>query len=234
MALTVTWLGHATWSIDADGTCIIVDPFLKPHNPTATATVNDVADLQPQFILVTHGHGDHTQDLLELAKAGNALVVCNYEIGEWLNRQGITNVHTMNHGGSYTLPFGRVKMTIAHHSSMLPDGTYAGNPGGFLINFNDGHDVYIAGDTALTYDMRLIGEVGGVDLAILPVGDNYTMGPEDAIVAAQFVKAKHVLPAHYNTFPWIAIDVEQFARRLQRETGIDCTVLEVDGSLTLD
>ena len=140
----------------------------------------------------------------------------------------------MNHGGAYNFPFGRVKMTIAHHSSVLPDGTYAGNPGGFLINFNDGHDLYIAGDTALTYDMRLIGEVGGVDLAILPVGDNYTMGPEDAIVAAQFVKAKHVLPAHYNTFPWIAIDVEQFARRLQRETGIDCTVLEVNGSLALD
>ena len=234
MSLTVTWLGHATWSIDADGTRIIVDPFLKPHNPSATVTVSDVADLQPEFILVTHGHGDHTQDLLELAEASSALVICNFEIGEWLNQHGVANVHTMNHGGSYTFPFGRVKMTIAHHSSMLPDGTYAGNPGGFLINFNDGHDLYIAGDTALTYDMRLIGEVGGVDLAILPVGDNYTMGPDDAIVAAQFVKAKHVLPAHYNTFPWIAIDVEQFARRLQRETGIDCTVLEVNGSLALD
>lgn len=236
MALTVTWHGHATWSFDIDGTQIVVDPFLKPNNPSATLSVIDLtgAGSSPQFILVTHGHGDHTADLLELAKQSNALVVCNFEIGEWLNAQGVSSVHTMNHGGAYTFPFGRVKMTIAHHSSVLPDGTYAGNPGGFLINFNDGHDVYIAGDTALTYDMRLIGEVGGVDLAILPVGDNYTMGPDDAIIAAQFVKAKHVLPAHYNTFPWIAIDVEQFARRLERETGIDCTVLTVGESLVLD
>lgn len=231
MALTVTWLGHATWSIDVDGVSIVVDPFLKPNNPSASATV---ANLAPQFILVTHGHGDHTADLVALAKASGAQVVCNFEIGEWLGKQGVSNVHSMNHGGAFTFPFGRVKMTIAHHSSMMPDGAYGGNPGGFLINFNDGHDLYIAGDTALTYDMRLIGEVGGVDLAILPVGDNYTMGPDDAIVAAQFVKAKHVLPAHYNTFPWIEIDAALFARRLQRETGIDCTVLAVDESLTLD
>ncbi len=231
MALTVAWLGHATWQIDVDGVQIVVDPFLKPNNPSANVTV---ADLAPQFILVTHGHGDHTADLVALAKSSGALVVCNFEIGEWLGKQGVSNVHSMNHGGAFSFPFGRVKMTIAHHSSMMPDGAYGGNPGGFLINFNDGHDVYIAGDTALTYDMRLIGEVGGVDLAILPVGDNYTMGPDDAIMAAQFVKAKHVLPAHYNTFPWIEIDVAQFARRLGRETGIDCTVLAVGESLTLD
>lgn len=231
MALKVTWLGHATWSIDADGVQIVIDPFLKPHNPSANTAAGDLA---PQFILVTHGHGDHTADLIALAKASKAQVVCNFEIAEWLGRHGVTNVHAMNHGGACNFPFGRVKMTIAHHSSMLPDGTYGGNPGGFLINFNDGHDVYIAGDTALTYDMRLIGEVGGVDLAILPVGDNFTMGPEDAIVAAQFVKAKHVLPSHYGTFPVIQVDVAQFARRLERETGVDCTVLSVDESLTLD
>lgn len=231
MALTVTWFGHATWGIDADGVQIVVDPFLKPHNPNATVSA---VDLSAQYILVTHGHGDHTLDLVALAKATNALVICNFEIAEWLGKQGVVNVHPMNHGGAWSFPFGRVKMTIAHHSSVLPDGTYAGNPGGFLINFNDGHDVYIAGDTALTYDMRLIGEVGGVDLAILPIGDNYTMGPDDAIIAAQFVKAKHVLPSHYNTFPWITVDVQQFARRLPRETGIDCTVLAIDEPLTLD
>ncbi len=160
--------------------------------------------------------------------------MCNFEISEWLNRQGVTNVHAMNFGGAYSFPFGRVKMTVALHSSMLPDGSDGGNPCGYLINFNDGHDLYFAGDTALTYDMRLIGEVGGVDVAILPVGDNFTMGPDDAIIAAQFVKAKHVIPSHHNTFPVIAVDVEQFARRLQRETGIDCTVLAVGESLTLD
>ena len=231
MALTLTWHGHATWSIDADGTSIVVDPFLKPNNPSADVTA---ANLRPQFILVTHGHGDHTADLVALAKQSGALVICNFEIGSWLAQHDVSNVHAMNHGGAYTFPFGRVKMTIAHHSSSLPDGSYGGNPGGFLINFNDGHDVYIAGDTALTYDMRLIGEVGGVDLAILPIGDNFTMGPDEAMVAAQFVKAKHVLPSHYNTFPVIEVDALGFAKRLQRETGIDCTVLGVGGSLTLD
>ena len=230
MALTVTWLGHATWSIDVDGVSIVVDPFLKPNNPSASVTV---ADLAPQFILVTHGHGDHTADLVPLAKASGALVVCNFEIGEWLGKQGVSNVHSMNHGGAFTFPFGRVKMTSAIHSSSLPDGSYGGNPAGFLVQFNDGHDVYFAGDTALTYDMKLIGDVGGVDLAVLPIGDNFTMGPEDAITAAQWVKAKHVLPTHYNTFPYIVVDAPAFAKKLQRETGIDCTVLGVDESFTL-
>ena len=222
MALTVTWFGHATWGIDADGVQIVVDPFLKPHNPNATVSA---ADLSAQYILVTHGHFDHTLDLVALAKATNALVICNFEIAEWLGKQGVVNVHPMNHGGAWSFPFGRVKMTIAHHSSVLPDGTYAGNPGGFLINFNDGHDVYIAGDTALTYDMRLIGEMGGVDLALLPIGDNFTMGPDDAVYAAQFVQAKRVIPIHYNTFPPIKQDAHAFAAKLRRAADIDCTVL---------
>jgi L-ascorbate metabolism protein UlaG (beta-lactamase superfamily) len=230
MALTLTWQGHATWSIDADGTPIVVDPFLKPNNPSALVTAQEIP---AEYILVTHGHGDHVADLVALALRTGALVICNFEISLWLGTYGVSNVHPMNHGGSHTFPFGRVKMTIAHHSSMLPDGSYAGNPGGFLINFNNGHDVYFAGDTALTYDMRLIGEVGGVDLAVLPIGDNFTMGPDDAVIAAQFVKAKSVLPSHYNTFPLIEVDAHAFAKRLQREAGIDCTVLAVGESLEL-
>lgn len=230
MTVKLTWHGHATWSIDADGMQIAVDPFLKPNNPSATATA---ADLAADFILVTHGHGDHVSDLVALAKRTGALVITNFEISVWLGAQGINNVHAMNHGGSYSFPFGRVKMTNAIHSSSLPDGAYAGNPAGFLIQFNDGHDIYFAGDTALTYDMKLIGDVGGVDLAVLPIGDNYTMGPDDALIAAQWVKAKHVLPTHYNTFPVIAVDAAAFARKLQREAGIDCTVLAVGESFTL-
>lgn len=115
---------------------------------------------------------------------------------------------------------------------MLPDGTYAGNPYGFLIHCNDGHDLYIAGDTALTYDMKLIGDFGGVDVAILPIGDNYTMGPDEAVIAAQWVKAKHVIPCHYNTFPVIEVDAQAFAKKLMREAGIDCTVLAVGESIS--
>ncbi len=126
----------------------------------------------------------------------------------------MSNLHPMHLGGAFSFPFGRVKMTIAHHGSGLPDGSYGGNPAGFLINFNEGFDLYISGDTALTYDMKLIGESGGVDLAILCAGDNFTMGPEDAIMAAQFVKAKHVIPVHYNTWPLI-----ESMRCLCKKTG---------------
>ena len=147
--------------------------------------------------------------------------------------QGIENVHQMHIGGGYNFDFGRVKLTIAHHGSGLPDGSYGGNPSGILIHFNDGTDVYFAGDTALTYDMRLIGDVGGVDLAALPIGDNFTMGPDDAILAAQFVKAKKVIPHHYNTFPPIEQDVEAFAQKLQDETDIECAILNPGDTLTV-
>ena len=230
MSLTITWYGHSTFGIDADGAKLIVDPFLKPHNPV-TSVVAD--DLEADFILVTHGHGDHMADLVALAKRTAAQVISNVEIATWLGRRGVAHAHGMNICGASTFAFGRVKLTVAHHSSVLPDGTYAGNPNGFLINFNDGHDVYIAGDTALTYDMKLIGDVGGADLAILPIGDYFTMGPDDALIAAQWIKAKHVIPCHYNTFPRIAVDVDAFARRLEREAGIDCTILAVGQSVAL-
>lgn len=229
MSLTITWYGHATFGIDVDGAKIIVDPFLKPNNPVAPVTAQE---LLADFILVTHGHGDHVADLVILAKQTGAQVICNFEIATWLGRHGVDKVHGMNTGGSYSFPFGRVKLTIAHHSSVLPDGTYAGNPYGFLIHCNDGHDLYIAGDTALTYDMKLIGDFGGVDVAILPIGDNYTMGPDEAVIAAQWVKAKHVIPCHYNTFPVIEVDAQAFAKKLMREAGIDCTVLAVGESIS--
>lgn len=224
MAVKLTWYGHAAWGIDADGTKIVVDPFLKPNNPSAQVTAEE---LKADFILVTHGHGDHVADLVALAKQTGATVICNFEISVWLSRHGVDKVHAMNHGGAFTFPFGKIKMVNAIHSSMLPDGSNGGNPAGYVIQFNDGHDVYFAGDTALTYDMKLIGEFGGVDLAVLPVGDNFTMGPDDAMVAAQWVKAKHVLLSHYNTFPLIAIDGPAFAKKLRRDTGIECTVLAV-------
>jgi L-ascorbate metabolism protein UlaG (beta-lactamase superfamily) len=229
MSLTIKYYGHATLTINTDGVRIIVDPFLAPHNPLApvghTAIVTD-------FILQTHGHGDHIADTVAIAKRTGAQVICNFEISNWLQAQGVSNVHPMHIGGAHTFKFGRAKMTIAHHGSGLPDGSYGGNPAGFLINFNDGHDVYISGDTALTYDMKLIGEAGGVDLAILCIGDNFTMGPEDAVLAAQFIQTKHVIPVHYKTWPVIDVDPQAFARKLRRIAGIECSVLAPGEEIT--
>lgn len=223
MALKITYYGHSTLAIEVDGTHLLVDPFLAPNNPLSPVGPDAV---EADFILQTHGHGDHIADTIGIAKRTKAQVICNFEIANWLQSHDVSNIHPMHLGGAFTFPFGRVKMTIAHHGSGLPDGSYGGNPAGFLINFNEGHDLYISGDTALTYDMKLIGEQGGVDLAILCIGDNFTMGPEDAITAAQFVKAKHVIPVHYNTWPVIEVDAQAFATKLARVAEIDCTVMK--------
>ena len=229
MTVKLTYYGHSTFGADVDGTKLIIDPFFAPNNPVATVTVDEV---EADFILITHGHSDHIVDAVALAKRTGAQCIANFEIVGWLINQGIDNTHPLHIGGGNSFPFGRVKMTIAHHGSGLPDGSYGGNPGGFLINFNDGTDVLFAGDTALTYDMRLIGEVGGVDLAVLPIGDNFTMGPDDAVIAAEFIKAKRVVPCHYNTWPYIEQDPNAYADKLDA-IDIDCTVMDVNDSLTV-
>ena len=230
MSIKLTYYGHSTFGIETEDAKLIIDPFFAPNNPAATVKVDEV---EADFILVTHGHGDHVADLVPLAKQTGAMVICNYEIANWLGNQGIENVHGMHIGGGYDFPFGRAKMTIAHHGSGLPDGSYGGNPAGFLLHLNEGADIYISGDTALTYDMRLIGEAGGVDLAILCMGDNFTMGPDDAVRAAQFVQAKHVIPCHYDTFPPIRQDADAFAKKLYDAAEIDCTVMAVGDEFTL-
>lgn len=230
MTLRFRYYGHSTFTVDADGVKLVIDPFFAPNNPLAPTTADDIA---ADYLLISHGHGDHIADAAAIAKRTGATVISNFEIVTWLNQQGAQHVHGMNTGGAYTFPFGRVKLTVALHSSTLPDGSSGGHPNGFLIQFNDGHDVYFAGDTALTYDMKLIGEFGGVDLAFLPIGDNFTMGPDDAVVAAQFVQAKRVIPIHYNTFPPIKQDAQAFAQILRREADIDCTVLTPGGEFTL-
>jgi L-ascorbate metabolism protein UlaG (beta-lactamase superfamily) len=230
MSIQLKYYGHSTFSIQADGTNLVIDPFFAPNNPLASVSADEV---EADYILVTHGHGDHVADLQGLAKRTGATPISNFEIATWLGEAGIDDAHGMQMGGGYNFPFGRVKMTIAHHGSMLPDGSNGGNPAGFVIDFTSGKRMYIAGDTALTYDMRLIGESGGVDLAILPIGDNFTMGPDDAITAAQFVQAKHVIPCHYNTFPLIEQDADAFAAKLKEKAGIDCTVLTPGAEFTL-
>jgi L-ascorbate metabolism protein UlaG (beta-lactamase superfamily) len=221
MTTRVCWLGHAALLVDSDGRKILIDPFLT-DNPAAAMTADQA---EADFILISHGHGDHVGDAIAIARRTGATVVANYEIAGWLEKQGLNKVHGMQHGGGFGFPFGRVKMTFAFHGSMLPDGSYGGNPAGFLLRLNDGKVVYDAADTGLFGDMRLIGEEQ-LDLAILPIGDNYTMGPDDALRAVKLLQPKKVLPIHYNTWPVIAQDADAWARRVQTETGTPVKVLK--------
>jgi L-ascorbate metabolism protein UlaG (beta-lactamase superfamily) len=229
MPVDVRWLGHAALEIHAGPHTLIIDPFIT-GNPAATAKV---ADLEPDFILISHGHEDHVGDAVELAKRTGATVVSNFEIVNWIQRQGVEKVHAMHIGGGHTFPFGRLKLTLAFHGSGLPDGSYGGNPAGFHLFLNDGPRIYAACDTALFGDMALIGDEG-VDLAILPIGDNYTMGPDDALRAVKLLRPAKVLPVHYNTWDLIGQDPEAWARRVRAETKAEPVVLRPGETLTLD
>ncbi|MBK6328383.1 MAG: metal-dependent hydrolase [Chloroflexi bacterium] len=223
MSITITWHGHATFSLNIGGTAVVVDPFFAGNNPAAKTAVGAVA---ADYILQTHGHGDHIADTVPLAKRTGATVVGNFEICNWIAANGHENNHAMNTGGGWNFPFGRVKMTYALHSSGLPDGSYGGNPGGFVIT-TEGKHIYIAGDTALFSDMSLIGQMG-LDVAILPIGDNFTMGPDDAVEAIKLLKPKVVIPCHYNTWPPIAVDAAAWAKLVNQHTSAQPVVLGID------
>jgi L-ascorbate metabolism protein UlaG (beta-lactamase superfamily) len=217
----IRFLGHACFELTEGDTRVLIDPFLT-GNPKAAAKADEVsADL----ILVSHGHGDHVGDAVAIAQRTGATVVANYEIAGWLEKQGLSKVHGMQHGGGFNFPFGRVKMTLAFHGSMLPDGSNGGNPAGFLITTKEGKKIYDAADTGLFGDMRLIGEEG-LDLALVPIGDNYTMGPDDAVRAVKFLAPRKVVPIHYNTWPPIAQDAEAWARRVRQEAKVEAVVLK--------
>ncbi len=228
MGTKITWLGHGAFQLDTPAGTVLIDPFLT-GNPAASIAADK---LQAKFIVVTHGHGDHIGDTVSIAKRTGALVISNYEITEWLKQQGVSAVHAMNTGGAYNFPFGRLKLTIAHHTSGLPDGSYGGNPNGLLFTFPDGKKFYHAGDTSLFLDMQLIGEAG-LDLATLPLGDNYTMGPDDALQAVKFLKPKVVIPEHFNTWEVIAVDIEAWAKRVSTETSTKPQILQPGGSYDL-
>jgi len=200
--MKLTYFGHSCFLVEAGGTRLLFDPFITP-NPLAAGV--DVAKIQADVILISHGHADHMADAVVLAKQTGAKVFANWEIADWLGRQGVSNTHPMNHGGTVPLPCGSVKMVNAIHSSSLPDGTYGGNPAGFVVQTEDGA-FYYSGDTALTLDMNLIAEEFSLNFAVLPIGDTFTMGAKDAVKAAELCGAKKVIGVHYNTFPPIQID----------------------------
>lgn len=198
--MKVTFYGHASLGIEINGKHILVDPFISGNEKAASI---DIDELQADYILVTHAHQDHILDVEAIAKRTGAVIVSNYEIVVHFQNLGL-NGHPMNHGGSWKFDFGKVKYVNAIHTSSFPDGSYGGQPGGFIIEADK--TIYIAGDTALTYDMKLIGKQFDLDLAILPIGDNFTMGVEDAIIASDYVKCDTILGYHFDTFGYIEID----------------------------
>ena len=211
MTVRMTYHGHDCFTIQTDTVNLLIDPFL---------TGNELADVSADqvgadYILLSHAHGDHLGDTVPIAKRTGATVISNFEIHNYMTAQGV-NAHPMHIGGARQFPFGKVKLTIAHHGSSFPDGTYGGNPCGFLL-WLEGKVIYFAGDTALTYDMTLYG-AEGIDVAMLPIGDNFTMGPEDAVKAVGFLQPKRVILMHYNTFGVITQDAQAVADEIRTAT----------------
>ena len=221
-----TWYGHATHGIETDGHKLLIDPFFT-DNPAASTTAEAV---DADFILVSHGHGDHVGDTVAIAARTGALVITNYEIANWFGEKGVEKIHAQHIGGGFKHPFGYLKFTHALHGSALPDWSYGGNPAGFLLTTNDGKKIYMAQDTGLFGDMKLIGDEG-VDLAVIPIGDNFTMGPEDALKAVKFLRPKVVIPIHYNTWEVIEQKAEAWAEKVEAETDAKAIVLKAGESI---
>ena len=225
--MKTTFYGQSTFMLEAGGKKLLFDPFITP-NPEAKDI--DIHSLKPDYILVSHGHGDHVADLLAIQKSSDAIIICIAEIANWLGKHGINNAHGMNIGGGFNFEFGRVKMVNAVHSSTLPDGSPGGNPAGFVL-YVDGKVIYYAGDTALTYDMKLLADEN-LDWAYLPIGDNYTMGVDDAIKASGFINCKNIIGMHYDTFPVIKIDVAEAEAKFVK-AGITIKLPKIGESVEL-
>ncbi|WP_324676581.1 metal-dependent hydrolase [Hymenobacter sp. GOD-10R] len=226
--MNVTYYGHSSFLFEIEGSKVLFDPFISP-NPLASAI--DVAKIEADYLLLSHGHGDHVADAEAIGQRTGAEVVAIAEIAGWFGNKGLKAAYPMNIGGKVKLPFGTVKMVAAAHSSSLPDGSYGGIAAGFVVEA-EGKTFYFAGDTALTYDMKLIGEQYKLDFALLPIGDNYTMGIDDALIAADWVGASKIIGMHYDTFPAIAIDQEATKEKAQL-AGKELVLLTIGETISL-
>lgn len=224
-----TYYGHSCFSVEIRGKKLLFDPFITPNE---LAKDIHIADIDADFILQSHGHVDHISDCITIAQATGATVICSWEIHEWLFKKGVNNTHPMNTGGSWNFGDFLVKCTAAQHSSGLPDGSYGGNPLGFIVYTDEGN-FYYSGDTALTLDMQLIPQWAKLNFAVLPVGDNFTMGYEDAARAAGWLNCKNIIGVHYDTFDLIKIDHEK-AKKAFSEDGRKLHLLRIGETISID
>ena len=226
--MKLTYLGHACFMVTVNGKHLLFDPFVRP-NPLASEI--DIDKIEADYILISHGHADHIADAADIASRTGATIIAAFESTTWLQQQGIEKVHGMNIGGKWRFDFGTLKCVVAQHSSVLPDGTYGGNPMGFVISGGD-KNFYYSGDTALTLDMQLIPQFAVPDFCILPIGDNFTMGTEDAARAAHMINCKTVVGVHYNTFPPIQIDTTA-AKAKFAQNGLELLLPSIGESIEL-
>ena len=226
--MRLTFYGQSCFSVELEGKNIVFDPFITPNELARNIRLEEI---KADYILISHGHSDHIADAVVLAKRTGATVVAAFEVAEWLKKQGVENCHPMNHGGKWNFDFGTVKCTNAIHSSAMPDGSYGGNPMGFLVA-SSGKTFYYSGDTALTMDMQLVPRWGKPDFAVLPIGDNFTMGYEDAIVAAELIECKNIVGVHYDTFGFIKIDHEK-VKKAFADAGLNLYLPGIGQSIDL-
>jgi L-ascorbate metabolism protein UlaG (beta-lactamase superfamily) len=226
--MELTFYGHACFSVKVNGKTLLFDPFITPNEKAKHIDVNSI---QADYILISHGHEDHIADVETIAKRTGAKIVSNFEIVSWFNGKGLENGHPMNFGGSWNFDFGKVKYVKADHSSVMPDGAYGGNPGGFIISTDKGN-FYYAGDTALHLDMKLTGEYQKLDFAVLPIGDNFTMGIDDAVIAADFIKCDKIVGVHYDTFGYIEINKEEAIQKFS-EKNKELLLIEIGKTINI-
>jgi len=223
-----TFYGHSCFAIETNGKRVLFDPFITPNELAAHINIEEI---RADFILLSHGHADHVADCVAIAEQNNATVVGAFEVMNWMAAQGVKKTHPMNLGGQWNFDFGTVKCTNAIHSSNMPDGSYGGNPMGFIVTTPE-KTFYYSGDTALTMDMQLVPRWGKLDFAILPIGDNFTMGYEDAIIAAEMIQCKNIIGVHYDTFGYVKIDHEK-VKKAFADAGLNLMLPAIGQSIEL-